>query len=157
MARAKTKPTPLNKAAYNRALHTLARMRRTGSSLTAAAREEHIDPRTVRKYLGTELRTHKGQHTPTKADRRRRNMLVPTALGTTPVAVRGSKQATQLGKYMSAVAKYLRTGDVEALADFEGESIGTHPLITDPDTLSSLAQAGALQLDEIYALPEASS
>jgi hypothetical protein len=142
---------------FNRALHVLARMRRTGSSLTAAAREEHIDPRTVRKYLGPELRRSKGRRLPKKSDRRRRNMLVPTALGTTPVAVRGSKQATQLGKYMSSVAKYLRTGDAEALADFEGEFIGGHPLITDPDTLSSLAQAGALQLDEIYALPEASS
>ena len=39
---------------YNRALHVLARMRRTGSSLTPAAKEEHIDPRTVRKYLRTD-------------------------------------------------------------------------------------------------------
>jgi hypothetical protein len=31
-----------------RALYVLARMRRTGQSLSAAAREEHIDPRTVR-------------------------------------------------------------------------------------------------------------
>jgi len=132
-------------------------MRRTGASLTAAAREEHIDPRTVRKYLGSELRRYEGRALPTKADRRRRNMLVPTALGTSPVAVRGSKQATQLGKYMSAVAKYLRTGDTDALAEFQGGSIGKYPLITDPDTLGALAQAGALQLDEIYAVPGASS
>ena len=157
MPRAKTKPTPLDKTAYHRALHALARMRRTGQSLTAAAREVHIDPRTVHKYLGDELRRSKGRHLATKSDHRRRNMLVPTALGPIPVAVRGSKQATQLGKYMSAVAKYLRTGDAEALAEFEGKSTGGHPLITDPETLGSLAQAGALQLDEIYAVPEASS
>jgi hypothetical protein len=132
-------------------------MRRTGRSLTAAAREEHIDPRTVRKYLGAELRTYQGQHTPTKADRRRRTMLVPTALGTSPIAVRGSKQASKLGKYMSAVAKYLRTGDTGGLEQFQDASIGTTPLITDPDTLSSLAQAGSLQLDEIYAAPGVSS
>src|SRR5580765_6551573 len=36
----------------NRAFHVLARMRRTGRTLTAAAREEHIDPRTVRKHIG---------------------------------------------------------------------------------------------------------
>ena len=58
---------------------------------------------------------------------------------------------------MSAVGQYLRTGKTEALHEFEGQSIAGHPLITDPDTLSSLAQAGALQLDEIYALPESSS
>lgn len=140
--------------AYNRALHVLARMRRTGSSFTEAAREEHIDPRTVRKYLTSELRT-RGRAT--KADRRKREMLVPTRLGNAPVTVRGSKQASELGKYMSAVGKYLRTGDVKALAKFEGKSIGGHPLITDPELLSSLAQAGALTLDEIYAVPEASA
>lgn len=139
---------------YNRALHVLARMRRTGSSLTAAAKEEHIDPRTVRKYLKSEMQ---GRGRPTKADRRKRDMLIPTTIGNAPVTVRGSKQASELGKYMSAVSKYLRNGDVEGLARFEGKSIGGHALITDPDLLSSLAQAGALTLDEIYAVPEASS
>lgn len=139
---------------YNRSLHVLARMRRTGSSLTAAAREEHIDPRTVRKYLKAELR---GRGKATKADRRRRDMLIPTTVGNAPVTVRGSKQASQLGRYMSAVSKYLRTGDVDSLAEFEGQSIAGHALITDADMLSSLAQAGALTLDEIYAVPEASS
>ncbi len=139
---------------YNRALHVLARMRRTGSSLTPAAKEEHIDPRTVRKYLRTELR---GKSRATRADRRRRDMLLPTTIGNAPVTVRGSKQASQLGRYMSAVSKYLRTGDVDGLVEFEGQSIAGHVLITDPDLLSSLAQAGALTLDEIYAVPEASS
>jgi hypothetical protein len=132
---------------YNRALHVLARMRRTGASLTAAAHEEHIDPRTVRKYLRAELRAGKA----TKADRRHREMLIPTTLGNAPVTVRGSKQASQLGKYMTAVGKYLRTGDVEGLVQFQNQSIGGHALITDPNTLTVLAQAGALTLDEIYA------
>ena len=139
---------------YNRSLHVLARMCRTGASLTAAAREEHIDPRTVRKYLGAELR---GRGRATKADRRRRDMLIPTTIGNAPATVRDSKQASQLGKYMSAVSQYLRTGDQDGLAEFEGQSIAGHVLITDADLLSSLAQAGALTLDEIYAVPEASS
>ena len=143
---------------YNRALHVLARMRRTGDTLTAASREEHIDPRTVRKYLGTELRgLAEGRTQPTGADRRKRNMLIPTSLGPAPIVVRGSKQASLLGRYMAAVGKYLQTGDNSALEEFEGQSIAGHPLITDPETLSVLAQAGALQLDEIYALPESSS
>jgi hypothetical protein len=139
---------------YNRSLHVLARMRRTGVSLTAAARQEHIDPRTVRDYLKTEMRA-RGK--PTKVDHRNRDMLIPTTVGNVPVTVRGSKEASELGKYMSAVGQYLRTGDVEGLARFQGKSIGGHPLITDPDLLSSLAQAGALTLDEIYAVPGASA
>ncbi len=144
---------------YNRALHVLARMRRTDVSLTAAAREEHIDPRTVRKYLGAELRglAKQGRTLPTKADRRRRDMLVPTSRGATPVVIHGSTEASQLGRYMSAVGKYLRTGETDALEEFAGQSIAGHFLITDPEQLSSLAQAGALQLDQIYALPESSS
>jgi hypothetical protein len=144
---------------YNRALRVLANMRRTGAPLNVAAREEHIDPRTVRKYLGSELKTKRGHRRtkPTKNDRRRRRMLIPTALGNTPTTVVGSKQASQLGRYMSAVGKHLRTGDSAALSEFKGQSIEGQLLITDPEILSSLAQAGGLTLDEIYAVPEASS
>lgn len=142
---------------YNRALHTLARMRRTGLTLSAAAREEHIDPRTVRKYVGAELRGLAGRRRPTKTDRRQREMLIPTPSGATPVTIKGSPDASRLGKYMSAVGKYLRTGETDALEEFVGQSIAGYSLITDPEQLSSLAQAGALQLDQIYALPESSS
>jgi hypothetical protein len=58
---------------------------------------------------------------------------------------------------MSAVGKFLRTGDTRPLTKFKGKTIAGHGLITDPDMLSSLAQAGALQLEEIYAMPEQSS
>lgn len=151
-------PNKPNQETYDRALHVLARMRRTGGTLTAAAHEEHIDPRTVRKYLGAELRgIAKGRTQPTKADRRQRHMLIPTSRGATPVVIRGSEQASQLGRYMSAVGQYLRTGDTDALDEFEGQSIAGHALITDPDVLNSLAQTGALQLDSIYAVPESSS
>jgi hypothetical protein len=84
-------------------------------------------------------------------------MLVPTALGVSPVKVRGSKQASLLGKYMSAVGKYLRSGDIEALKEFEGKAISGNSLITDPQVLTALAQAGSLELDRIYALPGAAS
>jgi len=83
-------------------------------------------------------------------------MLLPTTYGTIPVVLKGSEQASILGRYMSAVGKFLHTGDSEALDEFEGQSIAGHALITDPDTLSLLAQAGALQLEDIYA-PEPSS
>jgi hypothetical protein len=143
---------------YNRAMHVLARMRRTGDSLTAAARNEQIDPRTVRKYLGVELKKlADGQTLPTKADRRLRRMWIPTSRGKTAALIRGSAQASKLGRYMSAVGNYLRTGNTQSLVEFEGLVISGHTLITDPDALSSLAQAGALELDRIYALPESSS
>ena len=144
---------------YNRALRVLANMRRTGAPLNAAAREEHIDPRTVRKYLGFELRTKRGsnQTKPSKNDRRIRRMLIPTALGNAPITVVGSRDASLLGRYMSEVGQYLRTGEANGLKEFEGKFIGRTPLIADPETLTALAQAGSLELDQIYALPESSS
>ena len=144
--------------AMNRALRVLARMRRNRESLSEAAKAEEIDPRTVRKYLGGELRrVENGRTEPTKTDRRYRQMLIPTSRGAVPALIRGSQKASQLGRYMSAVGKFLRTGDTDALEEFEGQTIAGRQLITDPDVLSSLAQAGALQLDQIYALPESSS
>jgi hypothetical protein len=144
--------------ARTRSLHVLARMRRKGDSLAAAAREEHIDTRTVRKYLGPELKGFtEGRIQPTKTDRRIRKMLIPTEDGVTSASISGSKDASVLGMYMSAVGKYLTTGDTTALEQFEGQSIAGYPLITDAEMLTSLAHAGALQLDAIYALPESSS
>ena len=126
------------KKTYNRALHVLARMRRTNQTLSVAAREEHIDPRTVRRYLGPELRRlSQGKIKPTTTDRRRRNMLIPTPDGTSPVAIHGSAQASQLGRYMAAVGKYLRTGETDALKEFSGRSIAGHALITDPEGCES--------------------
>jgi hypothetical protein len=146
--------TTREEQARNRALHVLARMRRTGQTLTAAAREEHIDPRTVRKHIGIELKRFAKEGTiyPSKSDQRARQMLIPTSQGTTPATIRGSAQASVLGRYMAAVGKFLRTGDTDALDEFEGRSIAGHRLITDPEELSLLAEAGSLQIDSIYAM-----
>jgi hypothetical protein len=91
-----------------------------------------------------------------KGDRRRRKMLLPTKRGTKTVVIRGSRKASELGRYLSGIGNFLRSGDTDALDEFVGRSIAGYRLITDPDTLTSLAQAGALQLDDIYATPGAS-
>lgn len=103
------------------------------------------------------MRRQSDNSQPKKADRRRRDMLIPTPQGPTPAVIRGSKQASHLGRYLSAVGQFLKSGKTDALEEFEGQSIAGHKLITDPDALSSLAQEGALELDQIYALPESSS
>jgi hypothetical protein len=108
-------------------------------------------------YLnGNDMAKNKRRAKKPRADRRRRKMLLPTKRGTKRVVVSGSRTASQLGKYMAAVGVFLRSGDTEALEQFAGESIAGHRLITDPETLSSLAQAGALQLDTIYAVESSS-
>ena len=72
--------------------------------------------------------------------------------GFEPETIRGSKQASLLGRYTNAVGHFYRTGDVERLREFEGQEINGRPLITDREVLTELAQAG-LQLDELYVHP----
>src|SRR5713226_9307620 len=132
--------------ARNRALHVLARIRRTGALLSAASREEHIDPRTVRKYVGSQLHRDGPDLLP-------REMFLITALGPVPVSVRGSVAASQLGKHAAAVQHFLRTGDSSALAEFQGKRVGNHDLIVDTQLLSTLAEAGALRSQDLYVPP----
>lgn len=152
----KSKPRQVRKQAKSkrRASRVLARVKRAGKARRTKAREKRkdrsIDKKKARRRLG-------GQKKRSKADRRRREMLVPTMLGNSQVTVRGSRQASQLGRFMSAVGNYLRSGDASGLTKFKNRRIAGHLLITDPKSLSTLAEAGVLQLESIYAAPEASS
>ncbi len=103
--------------ARERALATLALMRREKLSLKAAARAEHTDTRTVKRYVGSTLRQKgpRGRYRPTAYDRIPRTLYVVTPEGTRPVTVRDSRQATKLAEYWAAVQRYLETGDASAL------------------------------------------
>lgn len=143
--------------AHNRALHVLAHMRRDGLSLAAASRLDHIKPRTVLRHVGSALRQDKpgARFRVTRSDRFKRELQIPTALGPTKAPVYGIKAARKLSKYANAVNHYLRTGDPSRLEAFKGKTIRVRgrkiELTTDPSTLSALAEADALRLDQLYA------
>lgn len=140
-----------------RALRALTLMRREKISRAEACRLEHIKPATFLRYVGRAVRQDKpgGRYRATPSDRFRRDLQVPTALGPARVPVYGSKAASELSKYANGINRYLRTGDTSGLRPFEGKKIRVGreriELITDPTTLSSLAQAGALRVDQLYA------
>lgn len=142
--------------ARERALATLALMRREKLSLTAAAKAEHTRPRTVRRYVGSTLR-QKGpgeRYRPTTHDRIPRALHIVTPKETLPVTVRDSRTASRIGEYMNAVRIYVNTGDLSALARFRGKSFQaggkTYPFITDPSKLDRLADAGILAIEGLY-------
>jgi hypothetical protein len=154
------KPKPRNKRegqARERALATLGLMRREKLSLAEASRLEHIKPATVLRYLGSAVRQDRpgGRYSATKSDRLKRDLQIPTASGQINITVSGSKAATEIAEYQNAVARYLRKGDASKLQRFQGKMVGIRgqrvELVTDPGILSSLAQAGALQFDQLYA------
>jgi hypothetical protein len=139
---------------YQKALAVLARMRRDRDSLATAARKEHIKQNTVLRYVGNALyRRGPGKPwKPTKTDRFSARMTILTAQGPTTVQVRGSLERTRLARYDIALRKW-RAGEDGAdkeLMAFEGQTVGGHVLITDPNLLIHLEEAGQLDFDTLY-------
>jgi hypothetical protein len=144
------KSKKLQSPARRRALAVLARMRR-GESLSEAARHEHTTSRTVRKELRKQLkRGLSGRYLVTLADTLRRDLSVLGFDGYVPVVVRSSKQAQLASEHLIAVTRFLRTGDTEWLKPFVGKKVGGIELLTDPDRVRELAEAGLIKLDALY-------
>ncbi len=144
--------------ARERALATLALMRRERLSLTTAAKAEQTTPRTVKRYVGSAIRQESpgGHYRATTYDRIPRTLHVVTSEGMQAVAVRGSRQASQLAEYWAAVQRYLETGDTWALRKFRGKHItdasgAQVALLTDLDELDRLGSAGVLSFESLYA------
>ncbi len=139
--------------ARNRALHTLARVRR-GESLSQAARAEHVKLATIKKYLGGQFHQDAPgkRWKPTKSDRLSARMNVLTPRGPMTVPVRGSRERTRLARYNVALAKWRRgePGADAELAAFEGKRVGGHLLITDTRLLATLEEASMIDFDELY-------
>jgi hypothetical protein len=146
-----TNNSQVHHPARRRALAALARMRSRGDSLSEAARLEHTTPRTVRKEVGKQLkRGPSGRYSATAADTLRRDVNVLGYDGYVPVTLRSSKQAQLASEHLIAVGRFLRTGDTEWLKPFVGKRVGGAELLTDPDRLHVLADAGLIKLDALY-------
>ena len=83
-------------------------------------------------------------------------LVIPTPKGLIEIAVRDSRQRSQLGKYWNAVQRYLATGDAAGLRQFRSMRIADTtgkrvPLVTDVDELDRLGSAGVLSFESLYA------
>jgi hypothetical protein len=145
------------KDTWERVIEAISKMRNGRVSLTQAAREARVSPRTVTKYGKSALRKGKsGKYTVKKNDSLLRVLSIPTAEGPRTIAVRGSKQASLLAEYWNAVHRYLQTGNTSTLKEFHGQKITDAsgleiPLLVDPDALNRLGSAGVLSFESIYA------
>ncbi len=70
--------------------------------------------------------------------------------GYVPVVVRSSKQAQLASEHLIAVSRFLRTGDTQRLKPFVGKDVGGVELLTEPERLRDLADAGLIKLDALY-------
>jgi len=135
----------------HRQMAVIARMRRRGESLSQAARAEHTTPRTIRKWVGNQLkRNTSGSYSVTAGDTLKRELNVLGFHGYESVVVRSFKQAHLASEHLIAISRFLRTGDARLLRPFRGKRVGGVRLLTDPNRIREFAEAGLVKLDSLY-------
>jgi hypothetical protein len=140
-----------NRAARQRAVAVLSRMRSRGESLSKASRALHTTPRTVRKQVGKQLRrSASGRYSATESDRLKRDLNVLGYDGYQPVTVYSFRKAQLASEHLIAAGRFYRTGDTEWLKPFIGKSVGGVKLLTDADRLREFAEADLIKLDGLY-------
>jgi hypothetical protein len=141
---------------WTRATHVISKMRADGISLRRAARAFGLRPDVVLQLASPALRKRaNGRYAAKANDRLLRVLAIPTKRGTGEIAVRDSRQATQLSEYWLAVHAYLQTGDASSIKTFRGKRITDANgkqvrLVTDLKELDRLGSAGVLSFESIY-------
>jgi hypothetical protein len=138
---------------HRKSLAVLARVRR-GESFHRAALQEHIKPKTVLHHVGNSL-YHSGLNKRWKAaktDRIPAKMTILTEQGPVFAVVRSSVERSRLSRYDIALRKWRagEDGAEQELMAFNGQTVAGYMLITNPDVLIHLEEAGGLDFDEFY-------
>ena len=145
-----------SQATIDNAAHVLTRMRE-GASLRHASAEHGIAPRTVVRMGGPALRKDAcGRYRAKQTDNLVRVLVIPVEGGSSEVAVRGSRAASEIAKRAAAQQYFLHTGDDSKIRALRGKSIkdvsGREvPFLTDLDELERLGEARVLSFESIYA------
>lgn len=132
------------------ALDVLAAVRHDGIDLDTAARREGISPQAVAWWTEGAVTRAGGEWTVSSADRLLRLMYVYSDGRRVMVDVRGSRVASDIGRYHSAIGRYLNTGDESGLRAMQGVRVQGIELETDPDVIDDLARRGVFEFESIY-------
>jgi DNA-binding phage protein len=153
-----------------RKLQSIARERRVGISdarleralrvysrtknLKAAARSIRVSEERLKRAALRKVAIRKKRHTLAIVRRLPRKMPVFTN-GKIVAATVKSRSASLIGRYMSAVAQFLKTNDSKFLTEFRGRSVRDmsgkiHEFETNPNVLYRLSSAGNEPFEDIY-------
>lgn len=140
---------------WNRAVQVTSQMRSQGLSLSQASKQVGISPRKVLRLVGSAVTKSGKRYKIKHSDRLLRVLLIPSENGLREIVVNDSQQASLIGKYWSAVEKYLARGDASALErlprktvkDADGKRVR---LLLDLDALRTQAAAGVLHFESLY-------
>jgi hypothetical protein len=136
--------------ARERALATLALMRREDVPFGKAAKAYGTTPKTVYRYVGSALLQagHRKRYRATPFDRFARIMNVISPEGSQTRTIRDSRTASRIAAHSNAVKQYLGGRDVSVLKPFIGKSFRvsgmTIRFVTDPTILEHLGDADEL-------------
>jgi hypothetical protein len=143
-------------ALWNRVTQVPAEMRSKGISLREAAKRFGVSPDAVLDLIPSAFRKDRnGRYQVKPSDDLLRVLLIPSRKGLREIVVKGSRQASIVGAYWSAVEAFVKREDPSPLrrlsqktaTDANGEIIR---LLTNLDELERLASAGVLHFESIY-------
>lgn len=152
--------SPYQRTERETALRVLRRSRTFNESLSKAARDAHTTPETVERYLGRSgFRKVGSRWKPTRSDSILRRMSFYEDGRRRSVTVRGSKNASLIGKYDRDVETFLQTRDASALKKWEGltfvDAYGkAHVFETDPARLLSAVERAESETGAFDIYPE---
>jgi hypothetical protein len=139
--------SPMQRSKRETAFRVLGRSRRFGEPLSKAARDAHTTPGTVRRYLGRSgYRKIGGRYRPTRSDTFVRRMAFYEDGRRRTVTVRGSKTASQIGKYNRDVRSFLEDpARDDSVLKWEGRTFvdargQVHTFETDPARILSAVE-----------------
>jgi hypothetical protein len=132
------------------ALDVIALARRNGINLAAASAHLGVPSAAVTFWGADAIADRRNGGHVTAADRMFRPMYVYSVGQATAVDVRGSRTASVIGRYHSAIGHYLKTGDESRLSRFNGQTVGGVELETDADVIDDLARRGRFDFESIY-------
>lgn len=126
--------------------------RREGISLDDAAFLSIITPQAVAFWAPDAVIRTGSTWVVKPADRIYRPMFVYSDGQRRSIEVRGSRVASDVGRYHSAVGHYLNTGDDSRIRAMTGVRVAGVELETDPDVIDDLARRGVFEFESIYRL-----
>jgi len=146
---------PTERAARERALDALGRMRRQHKSLASSAREAATTPKTTLRYVGAAIRRGtSGRFVAAKYDRLFRPLFMQTVDGRINVPLQSSSMASLVGRHYSAMGYFLTTGDPSRVLAFRNKfiEVGGKRLyfLTDLDEIERLGRAGEFSFESLY-------
>jgi len=151
LASAKRPPKPISDEKLQRALRVL----RQEKNLAAAAKSVGVSPERLKHAAANKgAITKKGRRWVVRPDLPRRMPLY--SRGREIAIVVGDHEAASLiGRYMSAVGRFLTTNDRALLQPFAGQSATdiagkAHTFETNPNALYRLASAGSDSFEQVY-------